>query len=72
MNRFRRCSFRLGLLVADIPEPDTGPGSRMQTRRVHRWHDSLMHPRANHALTSIPHNISKIDLGITDLYYFTK
>ncbi|CAH0720025.1 unnamed protein product, partial [Brenthis ino] len=31
MNRFRRCSFRLGLLAADILEPDTG--LRMQTRR---------------------------------------
>ncbi|CAB3254776.1 unnamed protein product [Arctia plantaginis] len=31
MNRFRRCSFRLELLVADIPEADTGPGLRMLT-----------------------------------------
>lgn len=34
MNRFRRCSFRLGLVAADIPEADTGPGSRMLTRRA--------------------------------------
>lgn len=43
MNRFRR-SFRLGLLAANIPGPDTRAGSGMLTRRDALMPDSLMLP----------------------------
>lgn len=55
--------FRLGLLAAGIPEPDTGPAEecRLDGRW---WRDSLMHPQAPRVPTGIPGAASKAALTV--------